>query len=72
MMTAGGASVFPDEKPEVFSDDSDRSQLINSAIFYSSREMKRLDKEDTIKLSGSRMAGLLLTPKNGKARILFR
>ena len=64
MMTAGGASVFPDEKPAVFSGDSNRSQLINSAIFYSSREMKRLDKEDTIKLSGSRMAGLLLTPKN--------
>ena len=37
---------------------------IQSAAFYSSREIKQMDKENTIKLSGSKMAGVLLTPNN--------
>ena len=62
MMTSSEVAVFPDQKPAVFAPDAVKEQKIQSAAFYSSREIKQMDKENTIKLSGSQMAGVLLTP----------
>lgn len=64
MMTSSEVAVFPDQKPAVFAPDAVKEQKIQSAAFYSSREIKQMDKENTIKLSGSQMAGVLLTPAN--------
>lgn len=64
IMSAGNVAVFPEQKPAIFASGSVIEHSIQSAAFYSSREIKQMDKENTIKLSGSKMAGVLLTPTN--------
>ena len=64
MMLSSGAAVFQDQKPPVFVPDFTQDLTIDSPVFYSSREIKQMNNEDTIKLSGSRMTGVLLTPAN--------
>lgn len=64
MMNSGGAAIFPDQKPDIFTADYRQKFTVNFSLFYTSRDIKRMSKEDTLKLSGSRMGGLLLTPNN--------
>lgn len=62
MMQNAGVRIFRDEKPEVFSPDGpgiDPAAFFDSPAFYSSREVKVLGL-DTVKIGGSRMAGVLL------------
>lgn len=64
MMHSGGAVIFPDQKPDIFTSEFHEKFTVKSSLFYTSRDIKRMSKEDTLKLSGSRMGGLLLTPNN--------
>ena len=58
MMNAGVA-VFRDEKPAVFVGSRVQAPGMERAAFYSSREVKEMGVE-TVKIRGSRMAGVLL------------
>lgn len=58
MMNAGVA-VFRDEKPAVFAGREVQVPGMERAAFYSSREVKEMGVE-TVKIRGSRMAGVLL------------
>ncbi len=61
LMLNSGIEVFRDRKPNLFSPDGGFQTSIRKSCFYSSREIKELG-EETIKIRGSRMAGVLLTP----------
>ena len=60
-MQNAGIAVFRDEKPLVFSPGGSPVPRLNSPAFYSSREIKEMGIE-TVKIRGSRMTGVLLTP----------
>ena len=59
-MQNAGVVTFRDEKPKVFSTDKPICGNLESAAFYSSREVKELGIE-TVKIKGSRMTGVLLS-----------
>ena len=61
-MLNAGAVVFRDEKPEIFTQDKTGGRKPDAALFYSSREIKEMGLE-TVKIKGSRMTGVLLTPE---------
>lgn len=60
-MSNGGVSILRDEKPDIFSPAPHRLLPLKKAAFYNSREIKNLGA-DSIKIRGSRMMGVLLTP----------
>ena len=62
-MLNAGAVVFRDEKPEIFTQDKTGRGKPDAALFYSSREIKEMGLE-TVKIKGSRMTGVLLTPEH--------
>ena len=60
LMMDAGIPVYRDLKPDVFSPDGCRVSTISKPAFYTSREIKQMGM-DTIKISGSRITGSLLT-----------
>ena len=60
-MLNAGVTIFRDEKPRVFAPDGDQDRGLEGAAFYSSREVKETGIE-AVKIKGSRMAGVLLSP----------
>nr|WP_300840341.1 hypothetical protein [uncultured Acetatifactor sp.] len=60
MMNAGVA-VFRDEKPSIFTSEEPFASRLEFPAFYGSREIKEMGVE-TVKIRGSRMAGVLLAP----------
>ena len=64
-MLNAGVTIFRDEKPRVFAPDGDQDRDqdrgLEGAAFYSSREVKEIGI-DAVKIKGSRMAGVLLSP----------
>ncbi|MDE6640417.1 MAG: hypothetical protein K2K63_07830 [Acetatifactor sp.] len=62
-MQNAGVAVFRDEKPKVFAPEMPYCGKLEGTAFYSSREVKELGIE-SVKIKGSRMAGLLLAPGN--------
>lgn len=62
-MQNAGVAVFRDEKPKVFAPEMPYCGKLEGTAFYSSREVKELGIE-TVKIKGSRMAGVLLAPGN--------
>ncbi len=61
LMMNCGIEVFRDRKPDLFSPHGCANEILQSTSFYNSREIKELGME-TIKIRGSRMAGVLLAP----------
>ncbi len=61
MMVNAGISVFRDEKPDLFRPGGTGLLPTHPPAFYNSREVKELGME-TIKIRGSRMAGVLTSP----------
>lgn len=61
LMQNADVFVFRDEKPAVFSPTAAAVAPLTIPAFYNSREVKELGLE-TVKIQGSRMAGVLLTP----------
>ncbi len=61
LMMNCGIEVFRDRKPDLFSPYGCANEILQSTSFYNSREIKELRME-TIKIRGSRMAGVLLAP----------
>ena len=59
LMRNCGVSLFRDEKLPLFSPDGCSADHLPAAAFYRSREIKEMGME-TIKIRGSRMAGVLL------------
>lgn len=62
MMQNAGVRIFRDEKPDIFMPDGFAPDTFDTQMFpafYSSREVKALGL-DTVKIRGSRMAGVLL------------
>ena len=60
LMMDANIPVFRDQKPDVFSPDGCTVSTLAKAAFYTSREIKQMGME-TIKISGSRLTGALLT-----------
>lgn len=60
LMMAADIPVYRDLKPDVFSPDGCLVNHLSAPAFYTSREIKQMGM-DTIKISGSRMTGVLLT-----------
>ncbi len=61
LMLNSHVEVFRDRKPRLFTPDGCCQSSICKSCFYSSREIKELG-EEAIKIRGSRMAGVLLSP----------
>ena len=61
LMMEADIPVYRDLKPDVFSPDGCAVSTLSEPAFYTSREIKQMGME-TIKISGSRMTGALLTP----------
>lgn len=59
-MYNAGVRIFKDDKPDIFSPTAAQSQAVTVPTFYNSREVRELGME-AIKISGSRMTGVLLT-----------
>ena len=55
--------IFYDRKPVVFTPDKSQLPSVKKAAFYTPREIRQLEM-DTIKLRGSRICGVLMTPDN--------
>ena len=60
-MLNADVAIFRDEKPRVFAPEGDEGRGLEGAAFYSSREVKEIGI-DAVKIRGSRMAGVLLSP----------
>ena len=60
-MENGHVAIFQDRKPVVFESDVRKLPPMQQSAFYTSREIKNMG-DDAIKISGSRMSGVLLTP----------
>lgn len=60
LMMEADIPVYRDLKPDVFSPDGCAVSTLSGPAFYTSREIKQMGME-TIKISGSRIAGALLT-----------
>lgn len=60
-MLNASVAVFRDEKPRVFAPGGTLGGKPEGAVFYSSREVKETGIE-AVKIKGSRMAGVLLSP----------
>ena len=60
-MRNAGVAVFRDEKPPVFAPTDFPVSVMEPFAFYGSREIKEMGME-TVKIRGSRMAGVLLAP----------
>lgn len=63
LMQNAGVHIFRDEKPDIFAPDGFDGTVDSLSLpaFYSSREVKA-PGADTVKIRGSRMAGVLLAP----------
>lgn len=61
LMLNGGVTIYRDLKPDVFSPDGCAVRKLTTPCFYTSREIKQMGME-TVKISGSRMMGVLLAP----------
>ena len=62
-MQNAGVAIFRDEKQKVFSTDKPICVNLKRAAFYSFHKVKELGIE-TVKIKGSRMAGVLLAPNS--------
>lgn len=60
LMMSSDIPVYRDLKPDVFAPSRCPVNNLTTAAFYTSREIKQM-KMETVKISGSRMAGVLLT-----------